>query len=277
MKENWKPGTLIYPLPAVLVSCGATPDEYNLLTVAWTGTVCTNPPMCYISVRPERHSYDIIRRTGEFVINLTTEELARATDWCGVRSGRDHDKFRETGLTPAPATVVKAPVIAEAPLSIECRVRQILPLGSHDLFLAEVVNIQADSRYIDPETGKLELQKARPIVYSHGEYFAGPYAGLLRLVGPPQKENQTGATTRQNEKITPVDGKFPSASYFGTAGNAYLFSDKAAAHSGSRNPTKILSEAISKGRFTNIPSVESTRISSSREAVRTFSFRLSAL
>lgn len=119
MKENWKPGTLIYPLPAVLVSCGATPDEYNLLTVAWTGTVCTNPPMCYISVRPERHSYDIIRRTGEFVINLTTEELARATDWCGVRSGRDHDKFRETGLTPVPATVVKAPVVAEAPLSIE--------------------------------------------------------------------------------------------------------------------------------------------------------------
>lgn len=152
MKENWKPGTLIYPLPAVLVSCGATPDEYNLLTVAWTGTVCTNPPMCYISVRPERHSYDIIRRTGEFVINLTTEELARATDWCGVRSGRDHDKFRETGLTPVPATVVKAPVVAEAPLSIECRVRQILPLGSHDLFLAEVVNIQADSRYIDSET-----------------------------------------------------------------------------------------------------------------------------
>ena len=178
MKENWKPGTLIYPLPAVLVSCGATPDEYNLLTVAWTGTVCTNPPMCYISVRPERHSYDIIRRTGEFVINLTTEELARATDWCGVRSGRDHDKFRETGLTPVPATVVKAPVVAEAPLSIECRVRQILPLGSHDLFLAEVVNIQADSRYIDSETGKLELQKARPIVYSHGEYFA-----LGRMLG----------------------------------------------------------------------------------------------
>ena len=274
MKENWKPGTLIYPLPAVLVSCGATPDEYNLLTVAWTGTVCTNPPMCYISVRPERHSYDIIRRTGEFVINLTTEELARATDWCGVRSGRDHDKFRETGLTPAPATVVKAPVVAEAPLSIECRVRQILPLGSHDLFLAEVVNIQADSRYIDPETGKLELPHR---LFARRILRTGSYAGLFRLVGPPQKENQTGATTRQNEKITPADGKFPSASYFGTAVNAYLFSDKAAAHSGSRNPTKILSEAISKGRFTNIPSVESTRISSSRGAVRTFSFRLSAL
>ena len=178
MKENWKPGTLIYPLPAVLVSCGATPDEYNLLTVAWTGTVCTNPPMCYISVRPERHSYDIIRRTGEFVINLTTEELARATDWCGVRSGRDHDKFRETGLTPAPATVVKAPVVAEAPLSIECRVRQILPLGSHDLFLAEVVNVQADDRYLNPETGKFELDRANPLVYTHGEYF-----GLGKKIG----------------------------------------------------------------------------------------------
>ena len=118
MKENWKPGTLIYPLPAVLVSCGATPDEYNLLTVAWTGTVCTNPPMCYISVRPERHSYDIIRRTGEFVINLTTEELARATDWCGVRSGRDHDKFHETGLTSGRSETVKAPIIIECPINI---------------------------------------------------------------------------------------------------------------------------------------------------------------
>lgn len=172
MKENWKPGTLIYPLPAVLVSCGETPDQYNILTIAWTGTVCTDPPMCYISVRPERHSHEIIRRTGEFVINLTTEELARATDWCGVRSGRDYDKFHEMGLTPAPATIVQAPIIAEAPLSIECRVRQIIPLGSHDMFLAEVVNIQADSCYIDPTSGKLDLERARPIVYSHGEYFA---------------------------------------------------------------------------------------------------------
>ena len=164
--------------------------------------------MCYISVRPERHSYDIIRRTGEFVINLTTEELARATDWCGVRSGRDHDKFRETGLTPVPATVVKAPVVAEAPLSIECRVRQILPLGSHDLFLAEVVNIQADSRYIDSETGKLELQKARPIVYSHGEYFAlGRMLGYFGWSVRRKKENQTGATTRQNEKNSPCGRK----------------------------------------------------------------------
>lgn len=162
---------MIYPLPVVLVSCGEREEEYNLVTVAWTGTVCTDPPMCYISLRRERHSYDIIRRTGEFVINLTTEELARATDWCGVKSGRDYDKFREMGLTPAPGAAVKAPVVAEAPLSIECRVRQILPLGSHDMFLAEVVNVQADDRYIDPETGRFSLEAARPIVYSHGNYF----------------------------------------------------------------------------------------------------------
>lgn len=161
---------MIYPLPAVLVSCGAVPDEYNLLTVAWTGTVCSDPAMCYISVRPERHSYDIIRRTGEFVINLTTEELARATDWCGIRSGRDYDKFRETGLTPGLASVVAAPTVAEAPLSIECRVKQILPLGSHDMFLAEVVNVQADERYLDAD-GRFDLERARPLVYSHGEYF----------------------------------------------------------------------------------------------------------
>ena len=109
MKQNWRPGTMIYPLPAVLVSCGATPEEYNLMTVAWTGTICSDPAMCYISVRPERHSYEIIRRTGEFVINLTTEELARATDWCGVRSGRDHRKFEEMGLTPGHSAVVQAP------------------------------------------------------------------------------------------------------------------------------------------------------------------------
>lgn len=171
MKQNWRPGTMIYPLPAVLVSCGATPDEYNVLTVAWTGTVCSDPAMCYISVRPERHSYDIIKRNGEFVINLTTEELARATDWCGVRSGRDYDKFAEMGLTPVPATVVKAPIIAEAPVSIECRVSNIVPLGSHDMFVAEVVNVVVDERYINAETGKFEMERAGLIAYLHGEYF----------------------------------------------------------------------------------------------------------
>ena len=178
MKTNWKPGTMIYPLPAVLVSCGADPTEYNMLTVAWTGTVCSDPPMCYISVRPERHSYPIIRRTGEFVINLTTAAMARATDWCGVRSGRDFDKFAECGLTPLPAAKVAAPVIAESPVSIECRVKQRVPLGSHDMFIAEVVNVQVDESLIDPATGKFDLERAGLLVYSHGEYFE-----LGRMIG----------------------------------------------------------------------------------------------
>ena len=177
-KQSWKPGTLIYPLPAVLVSCGASPEEYNLLTIAWTGTVCTNPPMCYISVRKERHSYDIIRRTGEFVINITTQELAKATDWCGVRSGKDNNKWEAMGLTPMANDHVKAPIVAESPLSICCRVRQVVELGSHDMFIADVVGIEADERYIDPETGKFSLDKAHPIVYSHGEYFT-----LGKLIG----------------------------------------------------------------------------------------------
>lgn len=162
---------MIYPLPAVLVSCGASPEEYNMLTVSWTGTICSDPAMCYISVRPERHSYDIIKRTGEFVINLTTESMARATDWCGVRSGKDFDKWREMGLTPVPAAVVQAPVIEQSPVSIECRVRQVLPLGTHDMFIAEVVNVMVDEQYLD-ENGKFDMVRAGLIAYSHGEYFA---------------------------------------------------------------------------------------------------------
>lgn len=169
---------MIYPLPAVLVSCGATPEEYNMLTVAWTGTICSDPAMCYISVRPERHSYDIIRRTGEFVINLTTEALAEATDWCGVRSGRDFNKFEMCGLTPEKCKVVAAPAIAEAPISIECRVREVMPLGSHDMFIAEVVNVLVDESLLDPESGKLDLQRAHLLCYAHGEYFA-----IGRLLG----------------------------------------------------------------------------------------------
>ena len=161
---------MIYPLPAVLVSCGATPEEYNMLTVAWTGTICSDPAMCYISVRPERHSYEIIKRTGEFVINLTTEALARATDWCGVRSGKDYDKWREMGLTPAPATSVNAPISDQAPVNIECRVKQIIPLGTHDMFIAEVVNVIVDEQYLD-EKGKFDMVRAGLIAYSHGEYF----------------------------------------------------------------------------------------------------------
>ncbi len=170
-KQSWKAGTMIYPLPAVLVTCGETAEEYNILTIAWVGTICTNPAMCYISVRPERHSYPIIRRTGEFVINLTNEDLARATDWCGVKSGKDFNKFSAMHLTPLRGEKVNAPIIAESPLSIECKVKDIIPLGSHDMFLAEVVNIQADERYIDAETGVFDLEKARLITYSHGHYY----------------------------------------------------------------------------------------------------------
>lgn len=171
MKTSWKPGTMVYPIPAVMVSCGATPNEYNIMTAAWTGTICSEPPMCYVSIRPERHSYGIIKRTGEFVINLTTESLAEPTDWCGVRSGRDFDKFARCGLTPEKSAVVAAPAILEAPVSIECKVKDIVPLGSHDMFVAEVVNVLVDESLIDERTGKLDLQKAGLLCYSHGEYF----------------------------------------------------------------------------------------------------------
>lgn len=171
MKHSFKPGTMVYPLPAVMVSCGSTPDEYNIITVSWVGTLCTNPPMCYISVRPERHSSAILKKNMEFVINLTTADLARATDWCGVRSGKDYNKFAEMHLTPAPAEIVNAPIIDEAPLSIECRVKEIIPLGSHDMFISDVVNVLADDRFYNHETDKFELSESDPLVYCHGGYY----------------------------------------------------------------------------------------------------------
>ena len=164
MRVDWKPGTMIYPLPAVMVSCGNDESEYNIITVAWTGTICTNPPMCYISVRPERYSHSIIKKNMEFVINLTTADMAFPTDWCGVRSGRDYHKFEEMGLTPGKSTVVGAPLIEESPLCIECRVKEIL-------FIADVVNVRADERHLNAETGKLELAEANPLVYVHGGYY----------------------------------------------------------------------------------------------------------
>jgi flavin reductase (DIM6/NTAB) family NADH-FMN oxidoreductase RutF len=177
-KVIWKPGTMIYPLPAVMVSCGSVPEEYNILTVSWTGTICTDPAMCYISVRPERFSYNIIKKNGEFVINLTTKKLAFATDWCGVKSGNKHNKFSEMGLTPSPASKVKAPLIKESPVNVECIVREIKELGSHHMFLSEVVAVNADDRYIDKETGLFNLNEANPISYSHGKYYEiGPFVG----------------------------------------------------------------------------------------------------
>ncbi len=188
-KQLWKPGTMIYPLPAVLVSCGNEQLGYNMLTIAWTGTVCTNPAMCYISVRPERYSYQLIMQTGEFVINLTNRQLAKATDWCGVKSGRDTDKFEQMHLTPQKGKFVDAPIILESPLNIECKVKQIIPLGSHDMFLAEVLGVQASEEYINPKTGLFDLEKANLIAYSHGQYFT-----LAEQIG------KFGWTVRKNKR-----------------------------------------------------------------------------
>ena len=170
-KIDFKPGNMLYPLPAVLVTVADKAGKPNIFTVAWAGTVCTNPPMVSISVRKERFSHAMLLDTGEFVINLTTEKLAYATDYCGVRSGKDVDKFKEMGLTAIPASVVKAPMIGESPVNIECKVREIKPLGSHDMFLADVVAVHADENYMD-EKHKFQLEQAEPIIYSHGTYFA---------------------------------------------------------------------------------------------------------
>lgn len=170
-KQLWKPGNMLYPLPAVMVSTADREGNSNILTIAWTGTVCTNPAMVYISVRPERWSYHMIKESGEFVINLTTEQLVRATDYCGVRSGENIDKWKECRLTAAEARTLKyAPVIAESPVNIECRVVRIDELGSHHMFLAEVTGVQVDESYMD-EKGKFELNKTGLLAYSHGEYL----------------------------------------------------------------------------------------------------------
>lgn len=171
-KTQFKPGTMLYPLPAVLVSCGGDAAEYNMVTVAWTGILSSEPPMCYISLRKSRHSHAIISRTRAFVINLTTEELCKKTDWCGVKSGKDVNKFEMTHLTPKKAPNVNAPYIDESPLGLECDVVEVKELGSHDMFMAKIVGVLADDRYIDKETGLFDLEAARLVGYSHGKYYA---------------------------------------------------------------------------------------------------------
>ena len=171
-KEVWRPGNLVYPLPAVLVSMATEDGRDNLITVAWTGTVCTNPAMLYISVRPERYSYELLKESKEFVVNLTTEDLAYATDWCGVRSGRDYDKWKETGLTRGRASALAfAPTVKESPVNIECRITQIQELGSHHMFLAKVLAVQADTAYLE-ENGRFSLNQSGLLAYSHGEYLS---------------------------------------------------------------------------------------------------------
>lgn len=169
-KISWKPGNMLYPLPAVLVTCCDKDGNDNVLTVAWTGTLCSDPAMLYISVRPERYSYSMLKETGEFVVNLTTEALWKAVDYCGVRSGRDEDKFQAAGLTKGRAEKVNAPIILESPVNIECKVTEIIPLGSHDMFVAEVVNVQVSDEYMDKK-GTFHLTQAKPLVYSHGAYY----------------------------------------------------------------------------------------------------------
>lgn len=166
-----KPGNMLYPVPAVMVSCADKSGRSNILTVAWAGTICSDPPMVSISVRKSRFSHDMIRDTGEFVINLTTEKLMKAADFCGVRSGRNIDKWKACGLTVAEATEVSVPLILESPVNIECRVTQMLELGSHDMFLATVVAVDADSQYMDSQ-GRFHLEEAGLITYSHGKYFS---------------------------------------------------------------------------------------------------------
>ncbi|MGI6011894.1 MAG: flavin reductase family protein [Ruminococcus sp.] len=176
-KQQWKPGNMLYPLPAVMVSVTDGKGKDNIITVAWAGTVCTNPPMVSISVKPERYSYKMLKETGEFVINLTTESLAYAVDYCGVRSGRDRDKFADMKLHKEKASLVQAPMIQESPVNLECKVKSVQELGSHHMFLAEVVAVHADEAFMDKKN-KFELSKARPMVYSHGAYF-----GLGKFLG----------------------------------------------------------------------------------------------
>ena len=168
-KTIWKPGTFIYPIPAVMVSCGNM-EKSNIITVAWTGIINTNPAMVYISIRPNRYSYNLIKESGEFVINLTNKNLSKATDWCGCRSGNKYDKFKEMNLTKEKSNFISAPMIKESPVSIECRVKEIKELGSHHMFIAEVLSINADNRYID-EKGAFDISKCDLIAYSNGHYY----------------------------------------------------------------------------------------------------------
>ena len=201
-RTEFKPGNMLYPLPAVLVSVKGNDNLINLFTVAWAGTVCTNPPMVSISVRKERFSYNIIKETREFVINLTTRELAFATDYCGVKSGRDTDKWKETGLTPIKSLKVNAPTISESPVAIECKVRQVLELGSHDMFIADVVSVTVNDKYLD-EKGALKLNEADLIAYSHGEYYSlgeklGSFGYSVRTANSTDKSVKNAKTKESN-------------------------------------------------------------------------------
>ncbi|MDE6890132.1 MAG: flavin reductase family protein [Eubacterium sp.] len=200
-KQYWKPGNMLYPVPAVMVTCQRKGEKPNIITIAWTGTVCSDPPMVSVSIQKKRYSYAIIQETGEFVINLTTKKLAKAADYCGVRSGRDVDKFVQAGLTPCRSQSVSCPGIAESPVNIECRVTEIKHLGSHDLFLARVENVGVDESLLD-DTGRLRLSRSGLVVYSHGSYFE--LGGKLGSFGYSVRKKQTGGKKRKNMRSMSV-------------------------------------------------------------------------
>ena len=198
-KQHWRGGNMLYPVPAVMVSCARLDEKPNIITVAWAGTVCSSPAMLSISVRRERYSYDIIKETGNFVVNLVDKDLVYATDYCGIKSGRDTDKFEAMKLTPLPSQHISAPGIAESPVNLECKVTQVIPLGTHDLFLAEIVGVTVDEKYMD-ENGKFHLNDAKLVSYSHGEYYE--LGKKLGTFGYSVKK-----TTKQNSKKTTSGGR----------------------------------------------------------------------
>ena len=201
-KQTWKPGNMLYPVPAVMVSVAAPGEKPNIITVAWAGTINSDPPMLSISVRTDRYSHDIIEKTGEFVVNLVNEPLTRATDFCGVRSGRDVDKFAEMKLTPVAVDGVSVPAIEESPVNLACQVTDIIPLGSHDLFLAKIVSVTVDERYLD-EKGTFHLNQAGLVAYSHGEYFAlGKKLGIFgfSVRKKPANQKKKRSNTKQKRK-----------------------------------------------------------------------------
>lgn len=207
-KISWKAGNMLYPLPAVMVSLTDKEGRSNIITLAWAGTICTNPPMLSVSIRPERYSYDIIKETGEFVVNLTTKALTKATDYCGVKSGRDVDKFKEMRLTKLESEKVKAVSIGESPVNIECKLRQVMELGSHSLFIADVVNVRVDGKYMD-DKGRFNLKAADLIAYSHGRYYElGKELGSFGYsIKKGKKSNNKSKESLSDKKIEKVESK----------------------------------------------------------------------
>ena len=244
-KRQFKPGNMLYPVPAVLVTVADREGNSNIFTVAWAGTICTNPPMLSISVRPERHSYHMMKETGEFVVNLTTESMAWATDYCGVRSGRDVDKWKETGLTPEKANVVNVPVINESPVNIECRVVKVEELGSHHMFIADVVAVDVDEAYMD-EKDTFHLSMAKPLAYSHGRYY-----------GMGEELGSFGYSVRKQEKGAKAGRKTSrSAEKAGGTGKVRKSAD---VNGGKKAITRQDSQSKAKGQSTGILRKEKKR------------------